>query len=85
MLVVLAQQRDGQHKIIDIVEHEGVLINVLLFLRQEGYGVVAPVAQRVEVVRGVVAVVVAVAVALGSCVSKWALILRIGGTYGRID
>lgn len=64
MLVVLAQQRDGQHEVVDVVEDERVLVRILLLLRQEGDGVVAPMPQRVEMVRGVVAVVVAVAVAL---------------------
>lgn len=46
-----------------------MLVGVLLFLIEEGNRVVAPMPQRVQVVRGVVAVVVAVAVALNS-VSK---------------
>lgn len=41
-----------------------MLVSVLGFLRKEGNRVVAPVAERVEMVRSVVAVIVTVAVAL---------------------
>lgn len=64
MLVILAQQRYGQHEIVDIVEHKSMLIGVLLLLCKERNRVVAPVTEGVEVVRGVVAVVVAVPIAL---------------------
>jgi hypothetical protein len=46
------------------VEDEGVLRGVVVAGLEESDGVVAPVAERVEVVRGVVAVVEAVAVGL---------------------
>ena len=64
MLVILAQQGDSQHEVVDVIEHECMFVGVLRLLREEGDGVVAPVAERVEVMRGVVAVVVAVAVTL---------------------
>lgn len=64
MLVILAQQRYGQHEIVDIIEHKSMLIGVLLLLCKERNRVVAPVTEGVEVVRGVVAVVVAVPIAL---------------------
>jgi hypothetical protein len=41
-----------------------MLVSVLRFLREEGNRVVTPVAERVEMVRGVVTVVIAVTVAL---------------------
>ena len=46
------------------MEHQRVFGRVGFFPLEEGNGMFAPVAQRVEVVRGVVAVVVAVAVGL---------------------
>jgi len=64
VLVVLAQQCDGQHEVVDVVEDQRVLIRVLLLLRQERDGMVTPVAERIEVMRGVIPVVVAVAIAL---------------------
>jgi hypothetical protein len=65
MHIVLGEQGEGDHQVVDVVEDERVLVRVLLLLREESNGVLAPVAERVEVVRGVVAVVEAVAVALG--------------------
>lgn len=62
--VVLAQQRDRHHEVVDIVEDEGAVGGVRVLGFEEGDGVLAPVPQRVEVVRGVVAVVEAVAIAL---------------------
>jgi hypothetical protein len=41
-----------------------MFVGVLLFLRKEGNGVITPMTKRVEVVRCVVAIVVAVTVAL---------------------
>jgi hypothetical protein len=64
VIVILPQQVDGKHHVVDVVEHEGMLIGVLLLLRQERHRMVAPMTKRVEVVRGVVTIVVAVAVAL---------------------
>lgn len=68
--VVLHDEADGDHDVVDVLEGECVLAGVLVLLLQESDGVLAPVAQRVEVVRGVVAVVEAEAVALGILVSK---------------
>jgi hypothetical protein len=64
VLVVLAEQCDGEHEIVDVIEHKCMFIGVLLFLRKEGNGVITPMTKRVEVVRCVVAIVVAVTVAL---------------------
>jgi hypothetical protein len=64
MVVILPQQVDGEEHVVNIVEHKRMLIRVLLLLGKERHWVFAPVAKRVEVVRGVVAIVVAVAVAL---------------------
>ena len=63
--VILPQQRNRHHDVVDIVENERAVGGVLGFGFREGKGVVAPVPARVEVVRGVVAVVEAVAVGLG--------------------
>jgi hypothetical protein len=64
VLVVLAEQCDGEHEIVDVVEHKCMFVGVLLFLRKEGNGVITPMTKRIEVVRCVVAIVVAVTVAL---------------------
>jgi hypothetical protein len=66
VLVVLPQQVDSEEEVIDIVEHDCMFIGVLLLLRKEGGRVLAPMAEWVEVVRGVIAIVVAVAVALSN-------------------
>jgi hypothetical protein len=44
-----------------------VFVRILFLLREEGDGVLAPMAERVEVMGSMVAVVVAVAVALSEC------------------
>lgn len=62
--VVLAQQRDGHHNVVDILEHKRVAIAVLRFGLDEGERVVTPMAAWVEVVGRVVAIVDAVAVGL---------------------
>lgn len=64
VLVVFAQQRDSEHEVVDVVEHECMLISVLLLLREEGDRVITPMAKRVEVVGRVVSIIVAVTVAL---------------------
>ena len=63
-VVVFAEEPHCDHHIVDVVEDEGVLRGVVVPGLEEGDGVVAPVAEGVEVVRGVVAVVEAVAVGL---------------------
>jgi hypothetical protein len=64
------------------VEYEGVLRCVEVFAFHEGYGVVTPMSERVQVVGGVVAVVEAMAVALmvRLCSSQRAPV-----TYSNID
>ena len=62
MQVVLPQQRESKHQIIDIVEHQRAAVSVGFLGLQEMDGLLAPVAEGVEVVRGVVAVVEAEAV-----------------------
>lgn len=71
VVVVFHEQADGHHDKVNVVEDEGCLGGVVLAGLQEGDGVVAPVAEGVEVVRGVVAVVEAVAVGLGVLVFAW--------------
>lgn len=70
VVVVLAHQSHRDHDVVDVAEHEGMLGCIPVLLPQEGEGVVAPVTARVQVVRGVVAVIVAEAVAL-FIVSMW--------------
>ena len=64
MRVVLCEQAHGEHDVVDVAEDEGALGGVAAAGAQERGGLLAPVAPRVQVVRGVVAVVVAVAVGL---------------------
>jgi hypothetical protein len=64
MIIILPQQVDGEEHVVDVVEHEGVLIRVLLLLREKRHWVVSPVTKWVKMVRGVIAVIVAVSVAL---------------------
>lgn len=64
MHVVLAQQRDRHHNIVDILEDERAAVAVLLLGFDKGDGVVTPMAAWVEVVRCVVTVIEAVAVGL---------------------
>jgi hypothetical protein len=66
VLVVLSQQVDCQEEVVDVVKHDCLFVRVLLLLRKECNRVLAPVAERVEVMRGVVAIVVAVSIALSS-------------------
>lgn len=50
VVVVLAQKIDGEHHVVDVVEHERMLVGVLLLLRQECDWVITPMSQRIEVV-----------------------------------
>ena len=86
-LVVLHQEADGDHEVVDVVEDQGALLGVGVLLLEEGLGVVAPVAEGVEVVRGVVPVVEAVAVALrmGGVSFTGSCILGLGWTYRHVD
>lgn len=64
MIVVPPQQGNGEEKVVDVVEHKRMLIRVLLLLRKECHWVFTPVTKRVQMVRCMIAIVVAVAVAL---------------------
>lgn len=64
MIVIFPEQIDGQEHVIDVVEYQSMLIGILLLLREKCYRVLTPMAEGVEMVRGVVAIIVAVAVAL---------------------
>lgn len=64
MIVILPQERDRDHDIVDVAEHKRLLRRVLLLRFEEGGWVFTPVPQRVQVMRGMVAVVETVAVAL---------------------
>lgn len=67
VVVLEDDQAHRDHDVVNVVEDEGALGSVVGAGLQKGSRVVAPVAERVQVVRGVVAVVEAVAVALGQC------------------
>ena len=62
--IVFLQQLHCDHDVVDVVEHQSALLGVRVLLLQKCGGVLAPVAQRVEVVRCVIAVVVTVTIAL---------------------
>lgn len=64
MQVVLAQEPVSDHEIVNVAEDEGLFACVARFLVQKAERVIAPVAARVQVVRGVVAVIEAEAVTL---------------------
>jgi hypothetical protein len=74
VIVVLSQQINRKHHIVDVVEHERMLVRVLLLLRQERDWMIAPMTERIEVMGSVVAVVVAVSVALSIVSLKISLI-----------
>lgn len=74
--IVFSQQRDRHHQVVNVVEDEGRASGVLRLGLEESAWVIAPMAQRIQVVRGMVAVIEAVAVALTD--SKLALESTIG-------
>jgi hypothetical protein len=63
-LVVSEHEPHSHHEIVNVVEDEGVLRCILLLPFDESDGVLTPMAQRVEMVRGVIAIVEAMAVTL---------------------
>lgn len=86
MLIVFSHQPVRDHQVVDIVEDEGTVGAVELFLLKEVDGVVAPVAAGVEVVGSMVAVVEAVTVALVWVLDVWHVWRRRQGvTYGDIN
>lgn len=62
--VILHDQPDSNHNVIDVMENQRIVGRVGFLALEEGHGVFAPVTQGVEVVRSMVAVIVAVAVGL---------------------
>lgn len=64
MDIIPPEQLEGDHEEVDVAEDKGVLGRVAVLLFEKGDGVVAPVAARVEVVGGVVAIVITKSVAL---------------------
>lgn len=64
MRVVLAQERKCHHEVVDVVEDQGIIGGVGVFGLEECHWVLAPVAERVQMVRGVVSVIEAVTIAL---------------------
>lgn len=67
--VVLAQQTESEHVVVDVVEYQSTTIAICLFRLEEVQRLVTPVATWVEMMGGVVAVVEAEAIALHSVVS----------------
>lgn len=64
MHVILFQQRDRHHDVVDVVEHERFLRTILRLRFRECHRVIAPMAPGVQVMGGVVAIVEAVSVGL---------------------
>jgi len=62
MHVILRQYSERDLQIIDVVEDQGTFLGIAFLRFEECMWVIAPVTERVEVVRGVVAVVEAEAV-----------------------
>jgi hypothetical protein len=62
--VVFPKQSDGDEDEVDVMEDESGFIGVDLLTLEKGIGVLPPVPHRIQMVRGVIAVVEAVAVAL---------------------
>lgn len=62
--IVLAQQRDRHEEVVDVVEDQGAVRGICVLRLEEGHRVLSPVSHGVEMMRGVVPVIEAVAVAL---------------------
>lgn len=75
--IVLGKQLDRHHQVVDVVKDQCPIRGIGVLGLEKGSRVVAPMSHRVQVVRGVVTVIEAVAVALkviqvlatGSCCS----------------
>lgn len=75
-LVILHHESNGDHKVVDVVEDNGVFFGVSVLGLLEMHRMFAPMTAGVEMVRGVVAVVVALTVAL--CIVSICFELRSG-------
>jgi hypothetical protein len=64
MLVVVLQQFDRDHNVVNISENESSLLGILVLLLDKRYWMFAPVSSGIEMMRRVVAVIEAVPVAL---------------------
>jgi hypothetical protein len=64
VIVVLPQQIDCKKHVVNVVEYQSMLVRILLLLREKSHRMLTPMSERVEVVRCVVAIVVAVTIAL---------------------
>lgn len=62
--IVLGDELERHHEVVDVVEHQGLVAGIGMLPLEKGHGVLAPVPQRVEVVGRVVTVVEAVTIAL---------------------
>ena len=68
--VVLGQQLPGDGDVVDVGKDESAAAGVARACLNQGGGVIAPVAARVQVMAGVVAIVEAVSVALFPLLSQ---------------
>ena len=57
MIVVLAQQGDGQHDVVDVAKDEGAAGSISVFGLKEADGMIPPMPARVQVMRRVPAIV----------------------------
>jgi hypothetical protein len=64
--IVFSEQRDCHHQVVDIVKDKGRAGSVLGFGPEESAWVIAPMAQWIQVMRCMVAVIEAVAVTLAN-------------------
>lgn len=71
VLVVAHHEPHRDHEVVDVVEDERVLAAVDALALEEVHWVVSPVAEGIEVVGCVVAVVVTVSIALSFQVRSW--------------
>lgn len=64
VVIVVPHQPICDHQVVDVAEYECVLSCVDVFSFEKGCGMIAPVPKWIQVMRGVVAVIETVAVAL---------------------
>jgi hypothetical protein len=78
MLIVLQQEPNGDHQVVDVVKDQCAFLGVGVLLVEECLWMVTPVTQWVEVVRGMVPIVEAVTVALSLTVSSMFTVSQLG-------
>lgn len=63
-VVIFSQQSNGDHEVVNVAEYKGAFFGIGVLGFDETERVVAPVTAGVEVVRSVIAIIEAMAVAL---------------------